>query len=290
MTPDERLPTTTLKVGTIATVVALSAVVAYVQFTGDVGLPPKPPPPASGGGASEQLDRIADSAGSWQAFLLRDAAAAAIAAPAPADMARKLRHRIDEEVRVIAPGEGTVEVAGLKLTAGVADDEGTRRLFTLSIENATDSDLAYRVLTEPRPGGAACNQRAILPHDAIVVRRGTTVVRSECSYRPGMSLRISRVESMELLPLMGFYVSRLPPAALGADPRLARGHQPDLPTGWTVCTTVASQSVRSAIEQGKIAWRDLVDFYARHRCETYTFPEGYRAFEKNAARPLPVVE
>jgi hypothetical protein len=129
----------------------------------------------------------------------------------------------------------------------------------------------------------------ILAHDAIVVGRGKQVQRTECIYRSGMSLAIERVESVALPPLSSAYVSRLPPAAFGADARMARGHRPDLPAGMAVCSTVASQSVRSDIENGTIAWRDLVDFYARHSCETYQFPEGYKAFEKNGARTLPAV-
>jgi hypothetical protein len=290
MTPDPQLPSTELKAGTIAAVVIVSLVVAYVRFSRPVSLPPKPPPPAAGAPASEQLEHLAESVESWRRFIAQDAAAAGLKTPSPTEMARKLRHRVDDEPRTIAPGEPAIEAAGLRITAGVADDDGGRKLLTLTIENLVDSDLAYHVVTDPRPSSASCAQRSILSYNATVVHRGGKEVRSECGYRNGMSLRIERIETVELVPLMALYVSRLPPAALGADARLTRGHHPDLPSGWTVCTTVASQSVRTEIEQGEIAWRDLVDFYARHRCETYSFPEGYRAFEKDDARRLPVVE
>ena len=275
------------RLGTLAGVVVLAGSLTYLRFCGEVSLPPKPPPPVTTGPASETLGRVAASTDSWMAFVTRDAAAAGLPAPSATEMGKKLLHRVDEQPFVIAPGEGSKEVAGVRLTAVAKADAGNKQLLALQIENLTGADLAYRVLTEPRPGGAACNQRGILGHDAIVVRKGGTVVRSECVYRPGMSLRIARVETVELQPLMAAYLSRVPPAALGAEPRLARGHQPELPSGWTVCTTVASQAVRADIDEGRIAWRDLVDFYARHRCDTYRFPEGYRAFEKDGQRPLP---
>jgi hypothetical protein len=49
------------------------------------------------------------------------------------------------------------------------------------------------------------------------------------------------------------------------------------------------QAVRSGLERGEIGWRDLIDFYARHRCQTYQFPLLYRAFKIDGERPVPAV-
>jgi len=280
-----------LRWGTIGVVTALSITIGSLRMCGGVAMPDKPPPPPTGGSAQEMLKTSAGTAARWRKLIEDDARTVGVATPSDTDMARKLRYRLDEDARVIAPGEGSVEAAGLRLTASAVPEEGTpRQAMLLTIENLTDHDLAYHVVTTPRPGGAACNQRLILAHDAIVVVKGGKVVRSECIYRPGMSLAIARVETLELNPLMSAYVSRLPPTAVGGDPRLARGHHPDLPSRMEVCTTVASQAVRNDIETGTISWRDLVDFYARHSCENYQFPEGYQAFEKDEARPLPAVQ
>ena len=46
----------------------------------------------------------------------------------------------------------------------------------------------------------------------------------------------------------------------------------------------------AASNRGDIGWRDLVDFYARHRCQTYQFPSSYRAFKSDGERPIPAVE
>jgi len=48
--------------------------------------------------------------------------------------------------------------------------------------------------------------------------------------------------------------------------------------------------VRSGIERGDITWRDLADFYARHRCQTYPFPPKYHAFRENGEQALPAVD
>lgn len=277
-----------LRWGTIGGVVAICLGLASVAMCGDVALPDKPPPPTMSGSVQDVMKSSSATQASWRAGLERDAAIAGLPAPGNDVMAKKLLYRVDEQPRVIAPGEGSAEVAGLRLTASTEREEGrNRQALLLTIENLTDSDLAYHVVSTPRPGGAACNDRLLLAHNAIVVPRGGKVTRSECVFRAGMSLSITRVETIALPPLSSVYVSRVPPAAVGADARLSRGHRPSLPAGMSVCTTVASQTVRRDIENGETTWRDLVDFYARHSCASYQFPEGYRAFEKDGAQALP---
>ena len=67
-------------------------------------------------------------------------------------------------------------------------------------------------------------------------------------------------------------------------PRVARGHKP--PRGEN-CQLVLPASVVRGIADGEIPWRDLVDFYARHRCETYTVPASYRAIQRAGEIALP---
>jgi hypothetical protein len=278
-----------LRWGTIGGAVAICLGIVSLRMCGDVSLPPKPPAPTMNGSAQDVLKNASATHASWRARIERDAATVGVPAPGDDAIAKKLLYRVDEEARVIAPGEGSVEAAGLRLTASTEQEEGRpRQALVLTIENLTDSDLAYHVVSTPRPGGAACNDRLLLAHNAIVVAKGGKVIRSECIYRSGMSLAIEKVETIALPPLSSAYVSRLPPAAVGADARLSRGHRPDLPGGMGVCTTVASQSVRADIQSGATTWRDLVDYYARHSCDNYQFPEGYRAFERDGAQALPV--
>jgi len=278
-----------LQWGSIGGAVAICLGIASIGMCGDVTLPGKPPPPTMIGSAQDVMRNASATHASWRAGIERDAAIVGVVAPGDDEMAKKLLYRVDEEPRVIAPGEGSIEAAGLRLTVSTEAEEGrNRQAMILTIQNLTDSDLAYHVVSKPRPGGAACNDRLLLAHNAIVVVKGGKVLRSECVYRAGMSLAIERVETIALPPLSSAYVSRVPPAAVGADARLARGHRPELPAGMTVCTTVASRAVQSDIESGATTWRDLVDYYSRHACSNYQFPEGYRAFEKDGAQALPV--
>ncbi len=278
-----------LRWGTVGVVAAVSIAIASVRMCGDVAIPPKPPAPEMRGSAQDVMKTASATHASWRAEIERDAATLGVPTPTDDDMAKRLSYKTDDEARVIAPGEGSVEIAGLRLTASSMPEEGSnRQAMVLTVENLTDTDLAYNVVTTPRPGGAACNQRLVLAYNAIVVARGGKESRSECIYRSGMSLAIERVETLALQPLQSAYVSRLPPAAVGADTRLSRGHRPELPAGMPVCTTVASQTVRADIDSGATGWRDLVDFYARHSCQSYQFPEGYRTFEMDGAQELPV--
>ena len=98
-----------------------------------------------------------------------------------------------------------------------------------------------------------------------------------------MTIVVSKVETMELLPLQSWYLDQVPPEVLGVEPRVAAGHR----GAKSACSTVVPALVRSLEERGEITWRDLADFYARHRCQTYQFPSSYRAFKNDGERGLP---
>ena len=213
-----------IRIGVVAGTIGLGLAISTLQFCGAVSLPAKPPPPADTLAASQEvLRRSTQTESGWVASLDKDALAAGVEAPTPQAMSKKLVMRADEGTRTLAPGEPAIDAAGLRLSA--VESGGT---LALVIENRATSDLAYRVVTRVRPDGG-CGRRDVDAYNANVVARGGREVRSECAYRGGMSLEISRVESIELSPLSAFYVSKVPPRALGADARLAVGHEPDLP-------------------------------------------------------------
>ena len=126
------------------------------------------------------------------------------------------------------------------------------RDLVLVIENPGDHDLAYDIVTKPSYGTRACGARDVLPFNAMVVPRHGVVRRSECVWRGGMVLGIDRVETLELSPLEAYYVSRVPPLAIGIDLRLAQGHKPLLPMGVRLCNVVMSQSIRAGLESGAV--------------------------------------
>lgn len=271
--------------GTLAGAIGLGLAVSMLRFCGSVSLPPKPPPPVESLAASQDvLRKSSQTESAWLGYLEKDALVAGVEPPTAAAMARKLVARADEGTRTLAPGEEPIDAAGLRLSA-----VATGGTLALVIENRTTSDLAYRVVTRVRPDGG-CRRFDGEPYNANVVARGGREVRTECSYHGGMSLEIARVESIELSPLQAFYVSRVPARALGVDGRVAAAHEPELPGGAQLCNVAVSQALRAGLDDGSIQWRDLVDFYARHRCETYQFPLQYRAFVRDGERPLPAVE
>ena len=100
-------------------------------------------------------------------------------------------------------------------------------------------------------------------------------IRVECGWHDGIALAVARVETLEVLPLSAWYLDHVPPSAVGIEPRIARGHRQ--PASGAPCAFALSQAVRSGLERGEIGWRDLVDFYARHRCQTYQFPLSYQS-------------
>jgi hypothetical protein len=261
---------------------AMVAAMSVVRFCGTVSLPPKSPPPAGLTGTQQQLMARTDSSPSvYLDYLHSDALAASVPVPTLKDMQRKLAYHGDESTRELAPGQPPIEIAGLRLHLEVSGDT-----LVMKIDNLLPTDAAYRVATSSSLG-KGCNSAAVLPFDAMVIPKGASETRTECVYRPSESaIRISRVETIELPPLSSYYVEHVPPSLVGIEDRIARGHR----AAGEVCSAVESQSVRSGIENHQISWRDLVDFYARHRCQTYQFPASYRALTEDGERAIPAVD
>jgi hypothetical protein len=262
--------------------IALVAGIAAVRFCGPVSLPPKPPPPTvPQGTSSELLTRSSASPVVYQDFIARDAASARVRAPTLDEISRKLPYRVDDARHALAVGQPAIELAGLQLRA-IRIEEG----LALQIANATGSDIAYHVVTESIPA-AACSNAPVRPFNAMTIRKDMSETRVECAWRDGIALAVARVETVSVSPLSVWYLDRVPPSAVGIDPRIARGHLG--PETGPRCSFALSQTVRSGLERGEIGWRDLIDFYARHRCETYRFPVSYKAFSRDGERSVPAV-
>jgi hypothetical protein len=183
---------------------------------------------------------------------------------------------------VLEVGQPAIEIAGLKLRVDRSGES-----MVLQIDNTTMSDLGYAVTTKLTPNISGCASARALPFNAMVLTKGGSETRVECVYREGVSLAVTRVETVEVSPLSAWYLSLVPPMMVGIDERIARGHR--APESADRCSAVVSQAARSGLESGEIGWRDLVDFYARHRCSTYRFPMAYRAFKSDGERALPAV-
>ncbi len=270
------------RLGVVAAGVVLVVGITAVRFCGSMSLPPKPSGIGPQGNSSDLLKKSVASPAVYQQFLEKDAASAGVRPPTVEEMSRKFPYRVDEARHVLEVGQPAIEIAGLKLTARHSGDA-----ILLQIENATSSDLAYAVTTVPAPNISSCNQARPLSFNALVVAKGQSETRVECVWREGMALVVTRVETMELPPLSAWYVSLIPPRILGGDERVLGGHRK--PAFQEKCGTQVSQAVRSGLDKGQIGWRDLIDFYARHRCPTYQFPASYRAFKMDDERAVPAV-
>jgi len=260
----------------------LVLVITYLRFCGSLSIPAKPPAPTGPTGTQKQLlSQATATPGMYLNFLERDAAAAGVRAPTPADMGKKLAYRVDDARHVLELGQPAIEVAGLRLHLERAGDA-----VTLAITNLEKSDLAYNVVTTSSVGTGLCNSVRPLPINAMVINKGGSEMRTECGFRDGISIIVTKVETVEVGTLSAYYLSEVPPTLVGIEDRLARGHRGV--EAKEPCTAVISQVVRSGIDRGDIGWRDLVDFYSRHRCQSYSFPSSYRAFKSDNERPVPV--
>lgn len=269
------------RLGTLAGGLVLVAVITYLRFCGDVSLPGKPPPPEGPRGTQTQLlSQSAASPSVYKGLIESDASAAGVRTPTMGEMSSKFPYRVDEGRHALEPGDPPFEGAGLRLHV-----ERVRDQVVLVIDNLTGTDVAYAVTTSPSTAAGSCSSVVALPHNAMVIAKEGSQRRSECVWRAGLSIIVTKVETMEVPPLAGWYLSQLPPALVGIENRIARGHRGVQPR--ERCAPVMSQVVRMGIERGEIGWRDLADFYARHRCQSYQFPSTYRAFKKDGERPIP---
>jgi hypothetical protein len=155
--------------------------------------------------------------------------------------------------------------------------------LVLRIENKTSHYLAYRIQTD-LPNRKKCNSKGEIPHNAIVIEPKQTLRRTECLYRQNTTIEVTRVEIIELPALAAVYASRLPAIAVLYDQRSAAGH---VPLRGTLCPqTFSWREVRDGIDNKRIGWRDVIDYYARHSCEEYAFFGAYR-FRTDPSAPLP---
>jgi hypothetical protein len=274
------------RLGVVGAGVVLAIGIATFRFCGSVPpLPPKPTTPTAVSGTSTQLlTKSASSPTIYKDFLSRDAARAGVPVPTIEDMSRKLVFRADDKRHVLEVGEDPKPIVGLEIAAvGVGGNS-----IGLEIHNPGSEALGYVIDTTPSPNVGNCNTARTVPLDVLVIRPGERVTRVECVYRSGMALVIHRVDTVVLSPLSAWYVSHVPPAMLGIDERIGRSHRP--PDSKEKCVPLMGQALRSQLETGEISWRDLVDFYARHRCQTYQFPLEYRAFAADNERGIPAAQ
>ncbi len=262
-------------------------VVTYLRYFGDFDLPPKPPKPAtSSESAAVVSERIELSTAVYESYLGKDTKTFGIPQVQIEQMAAVFPYREASKAQTLASGQSTT-VHGIQLSLSLEKvGEETREHMVLSIENLGHQPLAYRIVTRPSSGKAACSNMRQLPHNGLALAAGATIKRTECGYREGRTLEIISVETIVLPELGYFYLSLMSPANFGLDMRTSSHHK--TARAGMACQTLQSSSLRNAIAEGQVRWRDLVDFHSRHRCQTYAFPPNYKAFQVDGEHSLPV--
>ncbi|MDZ4695041.1 MAG: hypothetical protein SGI86_07795 [Deltaproteobacteria bacterium] len=257
---------------------------------GGMAPPAAPPMPQAPPPIEQTTEELKFSQPIYQALVEQDAKRWNVAIPTQEEFSQPIPYF--DEVRggrVLKPGK-PVDTRHLKIELlidkrqATVDGQSFRTdHLVLTITNKTDKFLAYRVATEV-PRTVNCTTKGDIPHNAIVISPNRTIERSECLFRKDLVITLAAVEVMELGPLSAVYVSRLPPTLVLYDPRTASSH---MPLANPMCRqTVNWQEIRAGVESNQFDWKDLIDFYARHSCDEYTFFKGYRLRE-TAGDPLP---
>jgi len=278
---------------TLAMAVALAGVAGLgvgmaILFAG--GPPPAPPRPHIAPAPAPTAAAMKYSATMYRGLIEQDAKTFGVTAPsatawsAPFPYANELK-----APRPLRPG-AKLQTPHLRVSLITRREEGAVEgqsfradQLVLRIENLGGQYLAYRVVTRvPDPG--RCEAKGALPGNAIALRPRETVERTECLFQTATAVTVISVEVIEIPSLSYFYVSRLTPGSILYEPRVSDGHV--IPMG-TVCPqTFSWREIRDGAARGDLGWRDIIDFYARHNCEEYTFFAAYRSRTDGSA-PLP---
>jgi hypothetical protein len=282
-------PNTLLGVGLAAC--AALVVIALVASRFLASEPPPPPPPPPPATATTVTGVLRYTEGYYKAELDEDAKKLGLkASPDLAAMAKPLPY-FDESgaARRMKPERDTLETPHLRLTTKVSKEwamtpggQGFRyEHIILTITNRGDRPLAFHIATSLGKSGR-CREKGHMLHNALALRAGQTESRTECLWAPGSYLTVEKIEVIELGELGYHYVSRLPPTQVLLDERTAGGHEP--PKEDKTCSFVPWREVQAARSEGG-GWADVIDFYARHNCEEYSFWRGYRRWTSPGTLP-----
>jgi hypothetical protein len=271
---------------------ALVVVLAVVSLRFLTTRPPPPPPPAPPPPEQSVGRVLRYSEPYYQALVEDDAKRYRVPVSEPSELARPLPYALELAApRKLKTARDTVETPHLKLTTRVLREwastaSGQRFRYehiVLAITNKTQQPLAYRVdtaVSHPEQ----CQSQGAIAHDALALRPGETVERTECLWHKDTVLTLHRVEVLELPAAISYYyVSRLSPTQIGLDARTAAGHT--VPPPAKECRFVPWREIQASATEAHTDWADVVDFYARHDCDEYSYYRGYRRWTTAGTLP-----
>jgi hypothetical protein len=270
--------------------IALGTLLLYMGEPPPPPDPPKPPPPPE----VTMNATLKYSPSVYRGLIETDARTYKVPIPTPDQLAQPNRYfeelKGHRHLRAKDRKGNTVETPHLRLTTTTAKKKATLEgqsfavdHLVLRIENRTDKYLAYRVETSVTDKHK-CSSKGDIAHNAMVLEPNQTIERTECLWRADEDIDVTHVEVIELPPLGAYYVSRLPANPTLYDPRTSAGHTPLI---LALCPqTFSWRDIQDGIEKREIGWRDVIDFYARHNCDEYSFFRSYR-YRTSASAALP---
>ena len=152
-----------------------------------------------------------------------------------------------------------------------------------TIKNVSDTAVAYYAKLSSASRGT-CEVRGTRMHNVMALLPGESAEVTICAGKT--SAQLEDLRAMSLTPLGYYYVSKLPPAAVGHDIATAHSHRP--PKGVDACSRVPAVRIASALRADFREWEDVVDFYSRHNCDRIDYVMGYERSE-NPLAELPAV-
>jgi hypothetical protein len=280
---------TLLAAGVAGCAVLIVVAIVSLRFLQREPPPPPPPPPPAPEASVGRILRY--SPGYYKATLDEDAKRYKLATVDPAAIAQPLPYADElSQPRRLKVEKDAIETPHLRVTTRVANewastDTGQRFRFEhiiLSITNRTNRPLAYQVQTRiDHP--EHCRSSGAMAHNALALRPGETVQRTECLWHKDAQLIVDKIEVLELPQLGYFYVSRLLPVQVGLDERTAAGHT--VPPPAKECSFVPWRDIQASHQSVHTGWSDVIDFYARHNCDEYSYFRGYRRWTAPGSLP-----
>lgn len=212
--------------------------------------------------------------------------------PAPMDKLygqQRFEHLV-RDAKVLKPGKSfksdlikvTARVDKVKFNKGGATV--TSKHSVAVVKNVSDKPVAYFARIHSASQGD-CPVRGSQQHNAMGLMPGEEAIISVCAGTAGV--RIVDLRALEISPIGYYYVSKIPPQAVGHDEITQTAHRGPRPA--KMCTSMPAAKLSTAIRGGELAWQDVVDFYSRHNCDRLQMPDGYR-LATNDLPSLPILD
>jgi len=251
--------------------------------------PPPPPPPPSAEKTVTGILRFTE--GFYKAQLDDDTKRFGLPPVTVAELAKPLPYAVElAKPKRLKADHDKLETDSLRLQTHVrkewamtANGQGFKyEHMILEITNKLDRPVAYLVETSvPKP--EKCKSKGAMPHNAVVLGPLESLQRTECLWNPGMELTIKRIETLALTDLGYQYVSRLVPQQILLDDRTSAGHTPA--KGQKPCAFIPWRDIQADATAKTGGWDDVIDFYARHNCDEYSYWRGYQRWTAPGALP-----